>query len=93
MVIHLILTSIILHAYKNTCNVTICVTVRKKCALSDKCIVTQHFNLRPCMYIYFVRVIKFNRNRKYTFYCTDKVILSPDNMTLIYGIKIDHVLL
>ena len=55
------------------------------------CIVPQIINLRPHLLKSIVH--GFITNRKYTFYCLYQVRLSPDKMTLIHWIKIDHVLL
>ena len=55
--------------------------------------VPQIFNLRQNLLISIVREIKFITNRKYAFYCICYVRLSPENISLILWIKIDHALL
>ena len=51
------------------------------------------FNLHPHLLKSIVHVIRFITNRKYTFYGIYQVRLSPVDISLIYCIKIDHVLL
>ena len=56
------------------------------------CIVQQNFNLIPFLKFFFVRVIRFITNRKYAFFFIYLVKLWPDNINLIFWIKIDHIL-
>jgi len=51
------------------------------------------FHLRPHLLKAIVYVIRLITNRKYAFCCILLVRLSPDNISLVYWITIDHVLL